>query len=323
MKKSLFCFVWIITSLSLQAQSNGKSGEDGTDIIPVVYGNGLFLEEQTVRGLGGGVIVNRGNPDQRQSAQRDMTQLVALYTRHDLMEDMDDDCPGGYNNLDFLFQRKIKKHQFFTLLKSYSDKPVYGGIETLDFVTGYGFELVNREHHSLWLGASLAVSDWDRELPDGDPLYVLPVPYLHYDFYSRWLDFSFDFTTSPMLDLVIAPYSRIRLNGSALFSDLEKIEDCGVKYDLSLEYRFFSEDQAWGDFAGIRLGYLAEDYEYDMSGRDGETLQIAWKSVYGTLDLSLLELTAAYAFDGRQYYDDGEDDLGSGWSLNLQLAWLF
>ena len=150
--------IFILTSLSLQAQSGAKSGDDGTDIIPVVYGNGLFLEEQTVRGLGGGVIVMSGDFEQKEAEQRNTLQLVALYTRHDLMEGAPDECPEGYNNLDFLLQKKIKRHQFFTLLKSYSDEPVFGGIETFDFVAGYGYELVNREHHSLWLGASLGVS---------------------------------------------------------------------------------------------------------------------------------------------------------------------
>ena len=126
-----------------------------------------------------------------------------------------------------------------------------------------------------------------------------------------------------MMDVVIAPHSQFRLNGSTIICDMSEWQDCGIKYDLSLEYRFFSDDHELGDFAGVRLGYLAEDYSYDLSGRNGESLQIAWKSVYSTLDLSFLELTAGYAFDGRQYYEDAEQDLGSGWYLNLQLAWSF
>ena len=312
-----------MTVLALPVQSEGMEGNDDTSIIPVVYGSGLFLEEQVLRGIGGGVIVLAGDFEEREAERRDTMQMVALYTRHDLMDEAPEGCPEGYNNLDFLLQKKMRRHQFFSLLKSYSDEPVSGGIETFDFVAGYGFELVSREHHSLWLGASLGVSDWGPVLPGDGETPVLPVPFVHYDYYSRWMNLSFDFTTSPMLDLVIAPQSRVRVKGSTIICDLGEIEDGGIKYDLSLEYRLFSSEHRLGDVAGVRMGYLAEDYEYDLSGRDGESLQIAWKSVYAVLDLSLLELTAGYAFDGRQYYKDAEDDLGSGWYVNFQLAWLF
>lgn len=310
--------ITFITIILLVVLNLPLTGEDKVDILPVIYGNTLKFEDQSVRGAGGGVIVLSGDLEEQDALKRDNLQFVALYIRHDLKEDTVSDCPTAFNNVEFLIQKKRGRHQYFSLLKSYSDKPVYGGFETFNFAGGYGYEVISKGDHSLWLGGSLVVSDCGLASP------VLPFPFLHYDFSSRFFDASFDFTTSPMFDIVIAPDQKFHLNGSMIMTDMEALGDKGMKYDVSLEYRFFVENHPMGDFAGIRLGFLAEDYEYDLSSGEAETLQIAWKSLYGTLDLSLLEFTAGYTIDGEECCGSGAGrDLGSGMYLNLQLAWLF
>jgi len=310
--------------LSMSAYAQVENTSDGIDYIPVVYGQYLKFNDQSLRGLGGGLIVMSGDFEQQNPRERDNLQIVALYTRHDLQKEISGDFPRGFNNIDFLLQKKKTRHQFFSLLKSYSDKPVYGGLKTFDFVSGYGYEILNAQGHSLWLGGSLGVSDWGIETSDGVSVPVLPLPFLHYDYRADLFAFSFDFTTSPMMDFVLYPEGQFRFNASAIITDFSRLDENGMKYDLSLEYRFFDKNHEFGDFAGIRLGYQAEDYEYDIAGKGGDSLQITWNAVYATLDLSFLEITGGYAFNGQENSVPGADrNLGNGMYAGLQLAWAF
>ncbi len=230
--------------------------------------------------------------------------------------------PGKYSNIEFFLQRKKQYHQYFLALKSCSDKPVTGGLETFTFVTGYGYELIHSEKHSLYLGASLAVSDWDIEMTNGSAWPLIPLPFIHYEYSSPLLFTAFDLTTSPMVDLVIAPENRLKVNTSVLIADPARWNEYGIKYDVNIEYRFFSRDHVYGDFAGVRMGIMTDDYCADLSGENDRTIQTGWKAYYSTLDLSLLEITFGYA-EGKTYYEkSNEQDHGRGFYLNIQAAYL-
>jgi len=283
---------------------------------PLLQWNTRIWEDQSTGSVGGGLIAQGGIDDS--------LQLVALFSRVTFDSPSGGDQSDPCYTVDSLMVRQKGKHRFISLLKSYADRPVIGGIGTFSFISGYGYNVLNGDHSSLWIGGSLAVSDWGDVLGNGSQAYLLPLPFIHYDLKTRLMEASADFTTSPLFDLTLAPESRFHINGSAILTDMGNLWDGGMKYDLSAEYRFFDENHPLGDFAGIKAGFQAEDTEYVIQSRDGETLNYSWKALYGTLDLSLLEITGGYLLDGREQGGDGyENHLGQGFFCHIQLAYAF
>ncbi len=298
----------LIITLCTAAFADEVPREESPEYYPLAYGDSYNWEDFNTWKGGAGLIFQKG----------DSLQIVALSSGNSLSEPSSGNNPERYGNLDMLLQRDTTKHKFFSLFKSYSDSPVIGGLETLTFVNGYGYKLVSRGNHTFWAGASLAIGDWGNEIP------LMPLPFLHYDYTSPYVDVALDFTTSPMLDIIFAPRSRVRLNSSFLLTDASELPGRGLKYDISGEYRFFDESHPMGDFAGVGVGILADDYEAVISGEKDRQHSVAWKALYGTLDLSLLELTGGYLLEGTEYAPDGsEQDLGDGFYASLQLAYAF
>jgi hypothetical protein len=60
------------------------------------------------------------------------------------------------------------------------------------------------------------------------------------------------FLTNPVLDIVIAPENRIRVDGSFQMVYYRDIHD--LLFDCTLWYRFFTEEHQMGDFAGLGVG---------------------------------------------------------------------
>ncbi len=325
MKKYLLIFVILGLMMPLIAENEQEDPkESGIDIIPLLSYNSISLDGRTVHVPGGGVAVMAGEMEPETVEEIDNLLIVGLYNTHILKDPPLFNYPDIYHSVEFIVQRKIEHHQFYSLLRSYSDKPVIGGLETFAFVGGYGYEFIRNRNHSLVLGVSLGITDWGIELADGTAWPVLPLPFVHYDFTSRWLNLSFDFTTSPMVDIVIAPEQKLRFNGSFMITDLALEDIRDLKFDASLEYRFFAHDHPAGDFAGVKAGVMGEDYGYDLSGSDEKSLQVSWYAVYGTLDLSLLQITGGYAFSGLESYGNEEtNELDEGLYFTLQLAYLF
>lgn len=114
------------------------------------------------------------------------------------------------------------------------------------------------------------------------------------------------------------------MSGSLMVTDMALDDIRDLTFDVFLEYRFFGEDSAMGDFAGLKAGVLRENYGYDLGGGEERTLDISWLEAYGTLDLSFLQIKGGYVFSGKEYYQDGETrPLGDGFSLSVQMAWQF
>ena len=322
-KKGLLISLIFALTIPLIAQ-NGKEKDDGVDVIPILNYNILSLDKRVVHVTGGGMAVMVGEMEPETVEETDNLLAVGLYGCHILKDRPIFDYPDSYHSIEIILQRKVQRHQYYALFQSYSDMPITGGLHTFAFVSGYGFEFIHNNGHSLALGASLGITDWGIEFPDGGAWPVLPLPFVHYEFTSQWFDFSFDFTTSPMLDFIIAPEQKLRFNGSFMLTNLDVKSPRDLKFDASLEYRFFSDDSPIGDFAGVRTGVLGEDYGYDLGGNDNKSLQVSWYAVYGTLDLSFLEITGGYAFTGQERYGDGcTNELGDGFYFKVQLAYLF
>lgn len=92
-------------------------------------------------------------------------------------------------------------------------------------------------------------------------------------------------------------------------------------YELKLDYRFFPQDSSYGDFAGLAVGFKNDHYgAFSLGGAKGEeSLELHDYSVFATLDLSLLKITAGNAFGGREVYRETTTrDVGEGVFLSVQ-----
>ena len=316
MKKIIFITALLFSAQLLFSESADNQKKDKTNIIPLFFYENLSLDEQDLKKTGGGVLIIKGNKDDASSEGKNSFVSGLFYSGIKYDEEPLYDYPDSYKNIDIFLQRKKQHHQYFSVLQSHSDKPFTGGLETYAIVSGYGYEIIHTKKHSLYLGGSVAVSDFGIETENGHTWPVIPLPFIHYEYSTPYLFTSFDFTTSPAIDLVIAPESRIRLNTSLGLTET----DCGLTYDANIEYRFFSKDSGCGDFAGIKTGIKTDCYSANLSGTDNETILTGWKVYYSTLDLSLLELTFGFA-EGESYYDgSNKQDYGKGIYFNIQAA---
>jgi hypothetical protein len=196
---------------------------------------------------------------------------------------------------------------------------VYGGLQTFQAAFGYGYELVRNNSLSLTLGAAIGISEF--EIGGGITVPVFPFPLIRCGFTSRWINISFDFLTTPALDMVIAPESKIRVNGSFRMVYYRDIRD--LLFDCTLWYRFFTKEHALGDFAGVGIGVKNSGEDFKL-GEEGKTYELAYYSVFGVIDLSFLELSGGYIFNGRERYDDNPaQSLGGGYFISARLAWQF
>jgi hypothetical protein len=245
--------------------------------------------------------------------------MIAAFYQSYLLRENQDGYPSLYHHITAMAERKIKRHQMLGIFRSPSDEPVYGGLRTFQAAFGYGYELVRNNALSLTLGAAVGISDFD--IGGGITVPTFPFPLVRLGFTSSWLNVSFDFLTNPVLDIVIAPESRIRMNGSFQMVYYRDIRD--LMFDCTLWYRFFTKEHQMGDFAGVGVGIKNSSEDFLLSEK-GKTYELGYYAVYGILDLSFLQISGGYVFNGRERYgDNAAQPLGNGYFLSAQLAWQF
>jgi hypothetical protein len=277
----------------------------------------ISLENRQYHVPGGGLVFMKGEQNPSLEEDRD-SLMVAVFYQSYLLQETQADYPALYHNITSMVERKIKRHQVLGIFRSPSDEPVYGGLRTFQAALGYGYELVRNDSVSLTLGAALGVSEFDV---GGVTVPVFPFPLVRFGFTSSWMNISFDFLTNPALDIVIAPESRIRMNGSFQMVYYRDIQD--LLFDCTLWYRFFTKEYKMGDFAGVGVGIknLSEDF---MLREKGKAYEMAYYSVYGIIDLSFLQVSGGYIFNSRERYGNNPTlSLGNGYFINVQLAWQF
>ena len=215
---------------------------------------------------------------------------VGLYTAHSITGAPTDDYPSLCHSLEFLLDGGKGRHRYLGFFKSESDEPVYGGLNTFQTAGVYGYELVQGPRLSLVLGAGLAVGDFGIELEDGTAWPIIPVPLLRMNYSSEWVDASFDFLTGPNLTVTLAPEKQVRFTG-----DFRMDEYPDLIYETLLHYRFFPADHPMGDIAGISVGFKNDVYGFDLAGEE-EALEIQYRALFATIDLTLLKITGGYSF---------------------------
>ena len=218
---------------------------------------------------------------------------------------------------------KKNRHQYLGILKSESDEPMYGGLRTFQAAAVYGYELLKSQNFSLALGGGLAVGSFGIERENGEPWPIIPVPLVRANYETNWMKFKFEFLTGPNFELVIGPKSHVRFITDLRMDQFRDSRD--LVFESSLAYRFFSAESEMGDFAGISVGFKNDNYgEFNIGGQKDEFFELHYYSFFGAIDISLLKLTAGYAFGGRELYkQEYKKDIGEGYFLSVQAMYQF
>ncbi len=313
MKKQITSLLIILTmSTAAFAEDSGERKTDETNFIPLVKYDYLSLDSQEIQSPGAGLVI-----------KNDDVMFVGLYTRHSFTETPSDNYPDVYHSIDTLLDGKKNRHRYIGIFKSESDKPVAGGLNTFQAAAVYGYEVVHDGNFSLVLGGGLAASDFGIDRPNGEPWPVIPVPLIRMLYSSDLVDSKFEFLTSPNFSFTLGPKSQIRFTGDFRMDQLRDKRD--IIFECSLGYRFLPADHEMGDFAGVALGFKNDNYgAFVPAEGDDEALEIHYYSVFGVIDLTILKISAGYAFGGRELYrDDKKNDLGDGYFVSVQGLYQF
>jgi hypothetical protein len=295
--------LFILTALALQIPLTADTGGDFV-YVPMAGYDLLRLSSAKTHSITAGGA----------KAGKKIT-FVGLYTRTIFDSAPAQDYPGACHGIELLLDINKNRHQVVSLLKSESDQPVCGGLETFQTAVVYGYEFIAGTRLHLALGGGLAVSDFGLESP------VIPVPFVRLRYESPLLEAGFDFITGPNLDLTFFPQQRFRLNGEFRIDQFRDPRD--LIFEASLEYRFFNDQSSVGDLAGVALGIKSDNLSF-TSAEHSEVYELHYYAVFAELDLSFLSLSGGYAFDGRERYeDDYTVGAGDGYFISLSGLWQF
>ena len=310
-KAKLFFILLCGICAALSAQEPNSSKNPLMIIIPLGY-DFMRLEEQTLHSPSAGIgfLLGKENLPFTEVEQRFMG--MALYKPFIFTETPEysvegeqasSDLPKLYHQIQAEFDGRIKRHQLLFSFQSSSNEPVIGGLHTFNIGGGWGYELIRQPHVSLILGALVAVSDFGITLPGGGVWPLLPLPFVRFGVDTQWFASSFDFLGDPSLTFTVAPKSKIRLTGDMRMKKFRSIDD--LLCEFTLWYRFFDSGHKLGDFAGIGLGFKNGGKDFALSGSETEDFGFRQRSVFATLDLSILKIQGGWIFDS-QYIVDNE-----------------
>jgi hypothetical protein len=120
--------------------------------------------------------------------------------------------------------------------------------------------------------------------------------------------------TGPNLTVVVGPRSPIRLTGDMRMDRFDSFRD--LIFDASAAYRPLANRGKDGDIAGIGVGLSNSEIAFDRT--DG-FYRLQYYAAYAKIDLTILQASVGYAFDGREVYDGGrEADPGRGLLFSVQ-----
>jgi hypothetical protein len=258
-----------------------------------------------------------GNLEPQFSEEKDSLLVGAMYKSFITTEERD--SASLFHDVILMGVRKIKRHLILAIANSHSTEPVYGGIHTFAALAGYGYEFVRSEHFFFTLGLCIAVNDFGDI--NGKMLPVLPLPIVQFGMDYSWINAYFEFIAEPTLNITIGPKNRIRLTTAFNMREYRSIED--LNFECALWYRFFDTNHRLGDFAGFALGVKNDNRVFDLKER-GDRYGIGYYAAFAKLDLSFLQITGGYAFNGREKVNSNRrEDAGNGFFVSAQLAYRF
>lgn len=323
MKKSILttisCFM---ISISVYSEEKKGKNSDNLNAIPLFKYDYLSLDSRTIHSPGAGLVL-----------QTEDLMFVGLYTRHSFEKPVLYNYLNDYHTIDSLFDGKINRHQYLGIFKSESDMPVKGGLKTFQAGAVYGYEIIKGKELSFVLGLGLAVGDFGIDFSNGNPLPVIPIPLIRMKSGCQWFKSSFDFLTTPNLNFTIGPKSQIRITGDIRMEQFRDNRD--ILYEFALYYRFFPATHNMGDFAGVAIGIKNDNYgAFDLrnsfksslrSEEDtDESIEIHYNAVFARIDITLLKITAGYAFSGRELYrEEIKRSTGNGYIVSVEGLYQF
>lgn len=317
--KIIQCILLILVCSTIVYGQETETKKDWS-LTPLLNYEYLSLDDQRIHTHGGGLIFTKGNMNPLVSEERNSLFAAGIYNQYDIME-KHDDYPNLYFDINFIVDRKIKRHLFLGIVESKSDKPFYGGLRSFIAGTGYGYEFIRNDTFSLTLGIGLGVGEFELF---GQESPVMPIPIIRFNVETNLINLSFEFLSSPVLTITLFPDYRLRLENVFTAFDYRDIRD--FIFDTKLMYRFFSNESKFGDFAGVGVGFKNWGFGFPISEKSekDKSYELVYNSVYGLLDLSFLQIQGGYAFNGLTRYDsDRKNDIGNGFFINVVLAWQF
>jgi len=312
-KQIIFSCLLVMSAMPAFAEIQYEAKPKSVQIVPLAQFEHLSLTTQQIQSPGVGLLIK--NED---------LMFSGLYTQYVFEKPLQHGFPSRYQSIDMLLDVKKGRHQYLGIFKSASDQPVSGGINTYQAAAVYGYEMINKPHLSFMLGGGLAVGNFGIETSDGKNWPLVPVPLVRVNYHTDWLDTKFEFMTSPNLNFTLAPRGHVRLNGDFRMDQFRDERD--LIYEVALEYRPYSEQDKLGDFAGVSLGIKNDNYGAFQLGNeaDDESLEVHYKSLYAAVDVSVLKISAGYAFDGRALYREKlKQDMGEGYYVSVQAMYPF
>lgn len=222
-------------------------------------------------------------------AKQDDSFTASLFYSPQIMMDMQPDFPTLYHSAAMFINQKIRRHSILASFLVNTDKPIYGGLNTVMGVAGYLYNLIKGEHFSMSLGLNLIVMDIGVKLDNGLSWILWPIPSINLIWEYKWINFSF----TPMPALTIAPKSPFCLTAELSYPE----------YDISLWYRFFRNNNPAAEMLGIGLG-MRNDTNKTMFA-DGRSYGINYNALYGTiLVFNLVEISGGWLFNGKEGYGE-------------------
>ena len=282
-------------------------------IAPLAQYEMVDLTEQSIRSVSAGIAVN--SP---------AISFVGLSTWHTFEQPLMQDYPNRYQTIDGLLEGSVGRHRYVALIKSESDRPVSGGIHTYQAGVLYGEEVIKSDTLSVVLGAGIAVGDFGIRTADGKNWPVIPVPLVRMNYHADQIDASFDFITSPSLQLTYRWTDHLRLTGDMRMDRMRDMRD--LIFTGAVEYHPFTPQAEQGDFAALLLGFKNDSYgPFVLGGKEKtESIETSYYALFVAVDLTVVKMSAGYAFGGRELYDETEKrDIGEGIFFSLNALYPF
>lgn len=316
MKKKLYLSSMLLLLIVLAAFAQ-ESSERRVNYIPLLKYDFLSTDAHKIISPGAGLIIMKGE-----------TKFVGFYTHHNISNALRFDYPQKFHSIDFLLETIKNRHQFLGIFQTDSDKPVSGGLHTFQAATAYGYELTDNDKLSFVLGGGIAVSDFGIEFSNGKTCPLIPVPLIRAKYNNGFITTKFEFLTGPNFDLTIGAKSQFRLINELRLDEFRDSRD--LLFKSSLNYRFFSEEDPMGNFAGIALGIKNDNYgafnlgDQQSKSDDEDTIEVHYNSIFGEIDLTFIKITGGHTFNGRKlYHGEITENINEGYFISIEGMYQF
>jgi hypothetical protein len=222
-------------------------------------------------------------------AEQDRSFTASLSYSPQIMGDIRSDFPALHHTASAFITQKIRRHSILGAFLARTDKPIYGGLNTIMGFAGYSYNVIQGTHFSMTLGLNVIVMDIGVQLSNGISWILWPIPSMNLSWKYEWIDFSF----TPAPALTIAPKSPFCLTARIGYPE----------YDISFWYRSFRNSNPSAELFGLGIG-MKNDTNKTMSA-DGMSYGINYNALYGTIRLfSLVEISGGWTFNGKEGYSE-------------------